>query len=89
MFSGRFSLKLIASLITESVIEGKQKFKESKLAAEEALAKEQEAETQGGDLPKEEIELLESVVVEDDKQKPSKIIKAKPSKVKSKVKEEE
>ncbi len=83
------SVKLVTSLIAESIIEGRKKFKEGKLAAEEAWAKEQEAEISLKDLPKEEIELLESVVTGDDKSKPSKILKAKPKNVRTKVKEEE
>ncbi len=83
------SVKLVTALITESIIEGRKKFKEGKLAAEEALAKEEAAAVEATALPKEELELLESVVTEDEKTNPSKILKAKPKKVKAKVKEEE
>ncbi len=83
------SVRLITSLITESIIEGRKKFKEGKLAAEEALAKEQELSAGKEGLPLQELELLESAEVEDDKSKPSQALKAKPQKVKVKTKEEE
>ncbi|MDP2939208.1 MAG: 30S ribosomal protein S2 [Candidatus Omnitrophota bacterium] len=87
------SIKLITSLIAESIIEGRQKFKEGKLAQvptvkEEALTVTQDLPLQ--DLPLEEVELLESVETEDEKgKKPPIIPKAKPKKAKVETKEEE
>lgn len=82
------SVKIITSLIAQSIIEGAKKFKEGKRLAEEALAKEQEAIVPTKEVV-EEIEILESAATEE-KVKSSKILKAKPAKkVKSDVKEEE
>jgi small subunit ribosomal protein S2 len=68
------SIRLVTSLITESIIEGREQFEEGKKIAREALEKEG-ALAQAGDEAQvlEQIEILDEEAVDTDKKKASKV----------------